>query len=98
MLRLRSNWMVTAVVPSELVEVICATPGICASCRSSGCATDDAMVSGLPAGNVAATWMAGETTCGSGATGRSGYATRPTNRITAISNDVAIGYRMNGDE
>src|ERR1700694_4059233 len=48
MLLLRSNWIVIAVEPSELVDVICGTPGICASCRSSGCATDDAMVSGLP--------------------------------------------------
>ena len=34
------------------VEVICVTPGICANCRSSGCATDEAMVSGLAPGSV----------------------------------------------
>jgi len=39
-----------------------------------------------------------ESTCGSGATGRRGYATRPTNRMPAIINDVAMGYRMKGDE
>ena len=64
--------MVTAVEPSELVEVICAMPGICASCRSSGCATEAAMVSGLPPGNVAETWIVGKSTCGSGATGSNG--------------------------
>ena len=72
MLRLRSNWIVTAEVPSELVDVICATPGICANCRSSGCATDEAMVSGLPPGSEAETWMVGKSTCGSGATGSRG--------------------------
>ena len=64
--------MVIAVVPSELVEVICATPGICANWRSSGCATDEAMVSGLAPGRLAVTWMVGKSTCGSGATGSSG--------------------------
>ena len=62
--------MVTAVVPSTLDEVICATPGICANCRSSGWATEDAMVSGLAPGSWAVTWMVGKSTCGSGATGR----------------------------
>ncbi len=47
-------------------------PGICANCRSSGCATEDAMVSGLAPGNVAVIWMVGKSTCGSGATGSSG--------------------------
>ena len=64
--------MVTAVEPSELVEVICAMPGICASWRSSGCATEEAMVSGLAPGSDAETWMVGKSTCGSGATGSSG--------------------------
>jgi hypothetical protein len=72
MLRLSSNWIVIAVEPSELVDVICATPGICASCRSSGCATDDAMVSGLPPGSDAATWIVGKSTWGNGATGNNG--------------------------
>ncbi|MGY4604493.1 hypothetical protein ACVW16_002905 [Bradyrhizobium sp. USDA 4474] len=34
--RLRSNWMVIEAEPSELVDVICVMPGICASWRSSG--------------------------------------------------------------
>ena len=72
MLRSRSNWTVIAVEPSALVEVICATPGICANCVSSGCATAEAMVSGLAPGRLAETWMVGKSTCGSGATGSFG--------------------------
>ena len=64
--------MVTAAEPSELVEVIWVMPGICANCRSSGCATEEAMVSGLAPGRLAETWMVGKSTCGSGATGSSG--------------------------
>ena len=98
MLRLRSNWIVIEVDPIELVDVICAMPGICAICRSSGCATDEAMVSGLAPGRFAWTWMVGKSTCGSGATGSSGNATSPTNRMPAISNEVAMGYLINGAE
>ncbi len=47
-------------------------PGIWANCRSSGWATEVAMVSGLPPGKLAVTWMVGKSTCGSGATGSSG--------------------------
>ena len=59
-------------LPSALVEVIWLTPGICANWRSSGCATEDAMVSGLAPGSEPLTWMVGKSTCGSGATGSSG--------------------------
>ena len=37
--------------------------------RSSGVATDDAIVSGLAPGSAALTWMVGKSTRGSGATG-----------------------------
>ena len=72
MLRSRSNWIVMALEPSDDVEVSCETPGICANWRSSGCATEDAIVSGLPPGSDADTWMVGKSTWGSGATGSSG--------------------------
>ena len=72
MLRSRSNCTVIAVAPSELVEVICETPGICAICRSSGCATDEAIVSGEAPGSEALTAIVGKSICGSGATGSSG--------------------------
>src|ERR1700759_390409 len=42
--------------------------------------------------------MVGKSICGKGATGSSGKATRPTNRIPAINSEVPIGYRINGDE
>ena len=52
MLRSRSNCTTTVVVPSPLDEVVCVTPGICANCRSSGWATDEAMVVGAGAGQL----------------------------------------------
>ncbi len=79
------------VTPSPLVEVICETLGICANCRSSGCATVEAMVSGLAPGSAADTWMVGKSTCGSGATGSFGNAMRPTNRMPTMISEVAIG-------
>src|SRR5262245_61813594 len=72
MLRARSNWTVIEVEPRELVEVIWVTPGIWANWRSSGWATEEAMVSGLAPGNCADTWMVGKSTWGSGATPSSG--------------------------
>src|SRR3979490_2593371 len=53
MLRLRSNWSVTRVVPIELDEVISLTPAIVPRRRSSGVATLVAIVSGLPPGVAA---------------------------------------------
>jgi len=32
--------------PSELLEVICDSPGTCPNCRSKGAVTDEAMTSG----------------------------------------------------
>ena len=56
------------------------------------------MVSGLAPGRFALTCMVGKSTCGSGATGSSGKATRPTSRMPPISSEVAIGRRTNGSE
>ena len=64
--------MVICDAPSTLTEVIWAMPGICANCRSSGCATVVAMVSGLAPGYLAFTLMVGNSTLGSGALGRNG--------------------------
>ena len=72
MLRSRSNCTVIAVAPSWLVEVICETPGIWAIWRSSGWATEEAIVSGEAPGSAALTAMVGKSICGSGATGSSG--------------------------
>ncbi len=71
--------------PRTLEEVICATPGIWANCFSSGVVTDDAMVTGSAPGSCVVTWMVGKSTCGSGATGRNGYATAPTMKMPDMS-------------
>ncbi|MNE16390.1 hypothetical protein D3C87_1658060 [compost metagenome] len=51
--RSRSNCKMTRVLPSELIEVISLTPAIRPRARSSGVATDEAMVSGSAPGNEA---------------------------------------------
>ena len=61
--------MVMPVVPSELELVISVTPAMCPSCRSSGVATDEAMISALAPGRPAPTLIVGKSTCGSGETG-----------------------------
>ena len=98
MLRSRSNCRVICVCPCTLTEVICATPGICANCRSSGCATVEAIVSGLAPGYLPTTLMVGKSTRGSGATGRNGKAAKPTSTSAAVSSEVAMGRRMKGVE
>jgi len=50
MLSASENCSVTTLPPPELVEVICARPGICPSCRSSGAVTLDTITSGLAPG------------------------------------------------
>src|SRR4051812_33769568 len=59
MLRLRSNWMVIEVVPSDDDDTMELMPEIVDSCRSIGEATDAAMVSGLAPGSVAVIAMVG---------------------------------------
>ena len=57
------------VEPSVLCDVISLTSAICPKCRSSGAATDVAIVSGLAPGIFAWTEMTGKSTCGNGDTG-----------------------------
>ncbi len=70
MLRLRSNWAVMLVEPSELREVSSVTPAISPSRRSSGAATVAAIVSGSAPGRLALTLMVGKSTVGMLETGR----------------------------
>jgi hypothetical protein len=77
MLRLRSNCNVILHEPSELDEVISVTEAMRPNWRSSGVATEEAMVSGLAPGRLALTEMVGKSTCGSGATGSSPNAVAP---------------------
>ena len=55
--------------PSVLEDVIWVTPAMWPNCRSSGVATEDAMISGLAPGSVAATVIVGKSICGSDETG-----------------------------
>ena len=67
---LSSNCRVIEVVPNALVEVMPSTPGMDVNSRSSGLATDAAIVSGLAPGKLAVTWMVGKSTFGRSLTER----------------------------
>jgi hypothetical protein len=81
-----------------LEEVISETPAMCASWRSRGVATVEAMVSGLAPGKDADTLMVGKSTCGRGATGSSRKATAPARARAIVSRVLAIGLRMKTSE
>src|SRR5208283_173354 len=98
MLRLKSNCSVTLVVPRLLDDVISVTPAILPNCRSSGVATEEAMISGLAPGKLAPTEIVGKSTCGRGETGNTRNATAPASAIAAVSSAVATGLRINGEE
>ena len=65
------NCSVIEVTPSAFVEVIVSSPAIVENCRSSGSATDEAIVSGLAPGRPALTWIVGKSTLGRSLTGSS---------------------------
>src|SRR5215468_1886151 len=77
MLRLSSNCSVICDVPSELIVFIDAIPAMVENWRSSGVATDDAIVSGLAPGRLAVTEIVGKSTSGRGDTGSNRNATAP---------------------
>ena len=62
--------------------------------RSSGVATDDAMVSGLAPGRVAFTWMVGKSTFGRSLTGKAEYPASPKSTMPDITSVVITGRRM----
>src|SRR5579863_2677041 len=98
MSRLRSNCNVTLVTPRELEDVISVTDAMRPNWRSSGVATEEAMVSGLAPGNDALTEMVGKSTWGRGETGSRRKATAPARAIAIIRSVVATGLRMNNSE
>jgi len=51
--------------------------------------TEEAMVSGLAPGRLAVIWMVGKSTCGAALPAAADRRRGPTNRIPAISNEVA---------
>src|SRR5258706_15120487 len=75
--RFKVNCSVMDVDPSPLEEVISVTPAILPNCRSSGVATEDAMVSGLAPGKLALTEIVGKSTSGKGDTGSKRNAAIP---------------------
>jgi hypothetical protein len=68
------------------------------NCRSSGVATADAIVSGLAPGKPADTEITGNSTWGSGATGRNLKANAPESSSAAASRDVPTGRLIKGAE
>src|ERR1017187_991432 len=98
MLRFRSNCRVMLHDPSVLEDVISVTAAMRPNWRSSGVATDDAMVSGLAPGKPAPTEMVGKSTCGSGDTGRMRNATAPARAMATMRSVVATGLWTNGEE
>src|ERR1700756_2738063 len=86
--------MVIRPLPSPLVEVIESTPAIAENSRSSGVATEDAIVSGLAPGSVVVTAIVGKSTCGRAATGGDPQPTTPTMPIATVRSVVITGRSM----
>src|ERR1700727_269486 len=86
------------VLPSELAEVISETPAMWPNWRSSGVATDEAMICALAPGKLAETEMVGKSTCGSGDTGSTVNAIAPAIAMAIVNNVVATGRRINSSE
>src|ERR1700733_7516565 len=86
------------VEPRPLDDVISVTDAMRPNWRSSGVATEDAIVSALAPARLAFTWMVGKSTCGSGETGKMRNATPPAKAMAAVSSVVAIGRRMKGSQ
>ncbi len=80
------------------LDVISVTPAMRPSWRSSGVATDVAMVSGLAPGSDAWTTMVGKSTCGRGETGSRANATRPASAMPKVRSVVAMGRLMKSSE
>src|ERR1700704_604568 len=98
MLRLRSNWMVIAVVPCDELEDIDEMPAMVDNWRSMIPATDAAMVSALAPGRVAVTAMVGKSTFGSAETGNSRKPNTPNAMIAAVISVVMTGRQMQSPE
>src|SRR5271157_5721162 len=98
MFRFKSNCRVTLDPPRLLDEVISVTAAMRPNCRSSGVATEEAIVSGLAPGKFAPTETVGKSTWGSGDTGSMRKATTPASDTATTRRVVAIGRRIKGSE
>src|SRR5258708_37688081 len=83
--------MVMLVEPIPLLEVIESMPAIVANWRSSGVATEDAIVSGLAPGKAALTCRVGKSTLGKSLTGKPRYAWIPNSTMAIITSAVMTG-------
>ena len=79
------------VVPRKLEDVISVTPAMRPNWRSSGVATEEAMISGLAPGKLAPTEMVGKSICGSADTGSTWKATAPASAMATVKSVVATG-------
>src|SRR5262249_42684001 len=92
--RSRANCRVTCVLPMVLTEIMESRPAIPVNWRSSGMATAEAIVSGLPPGRAAETTSVGKSTLGRSLTGRARYASTPKSAMASIRRLVAMGRRI----
>src|SRR6185369_11456737 len=93
MLRLRSNWMVMAVVPCDELDDIEEMPAMVESWRSMMPATEAAIVSALAPGSVAVTAIVGKSTRGNADTGSGRKPNKPNATIEAVISVVMTGRR-----
>src|SRR5437762_3437434 len=98
MLRLRSNWIVMALVPCDELDDIDEMPAIVDSWRSMMPATEAAMVSALAPGKVAVTAMVGKSTLGSADTGNRRKPNTPKAIIDAVISVVITGRRIQSSD
>src|ERR1044071_8729840 len=94
-LRSSVNCTVIFVELNEFTEFIDEMPAMVENSRSSGVATDDAIVSGLAPGTNADTEMVGYSTLGSAATGSARNAITPKRRMANVMSAVITGRSMN---
>src|SRR5205823_5509509 len=96
MLRERPNCSVIRLEPTVDDEVISVTSAMTPKWRSSGVATELAIVSGLAPGICAKTEIVGNSTCGSGETGSLKNANIPASAMPIVKSVVATGRSING--
>src|SRR5215470_137933 len=98
MLRLRSNWMVMAVVPCDELDDIEEMPAMVESWRSMMPATEAAIVSALAPGKVAVTAMVGKSTLGNADTGSRRNPNTPNAMMVAVISVVITGRRIQSSD
>src|ERR1051325_2689624 len=96
--RERLNWRVMDVEPREEADVMESRPEMVENWRSSGVATEAAIVSGLAPGRPAETWMVGKSTVGRSLPGSWRYAMMQNKTMASMTSVVMTGRRMKMEE